>query len=276
MDLYYEVAGKGPPLIFSHGLGGSCESVREIVSGLPAKVVLYDNRGHGRSRASLDEPEMSFPAMSDDVARLLDHLGIERAFVGGVSMGSGVALSFGLRLPHRVLGLILSRPAWLDRPHPPNLEFAWILAPLWEQNSAAEALRRFVQTPYYQHLKAIYPLAATSLLATVEGADPQRLKVAYRAMAASTPMRSLADMSAITVPTAVIGTWNDPIHPAEIAERWAEAIPGARLQRIPPKSDDPEGHLREFQRCVTEFLSGSSEEPTEDQTTIGAVRLQSR
>src|SRR5665213_135468 len=117
MDLYYEVAGKGPPLIFSHGLGGSCESVREIVSGLPAKVVLYDNRGHGQSHARLDElrptdePEMSFRTMSNDVARLLDHLGIERAFVGGVSMGSGVALSFGLRLPYRVLGLILSRPA---------------------------------------------------------------------------------------------------------------------------------------------------------------------
>jgi pimeloyl-ACP methyl ester carboxylesterase len=51
----------------------------------------------------------------------MDYLRLPQAIVGGISMGAAVALNFTLRFPERVLGLILSRPAWLDGPLPSNV-----------------------------------------------------------------------------------------------------------------------------------------------------------
>src|SRR4051812_9895024 len=93
VELYYEVHGHGAALVFSHGMGGSIESVRDLVDGLPARVILYDNRGHGRSREFGHPPMLSFSRMADDIVLLLDYLGVNRAFVGGVSMGAGVAVA---------------------------------------------------------------------------------------------------------------------------------------------------------------------------------------
>ena len=49
---------------------------------------------------------------------MLNHLGLTRAVVGGISMGAGMALNAATRYPERVAGLVLARPAWLDRPMP--------------------------------------------------------------------------------------------------------------------------------------------------------------
>jgi pimeloyl-ACP methyl ester carboxylesterase len=259
MQLYYEVLGDGRPLVFSHGLGGSVERIRDVVLGLPGKLILYDNRAHGRTRAPLDSTSLSFSHMADDIGALLQHLDIDQAFVGGVSMGAGVALAFGLRYPARTSGLILSRPAWLDQPHPRNLEFAPILAELLSRQSVPDAMQAFTKTSHYTDLFARRPAAATALLTTAESINPQMLIAAYRAMPASTPMRSLEEMRGINQPVLVIGDRCDPVHPIEIAECWARQIPGACFRTVPSRLDDPQGHVREFQKAVTEFLEDISQ-----------------
>jgi pimeloyl-ACP methyl ester carboxylesterase len=241
--------------VFSHGLAGSIEHVRQLVNGLPARMILYDNRGHGRTRASLDPSTLSFSRMADDIALLLDHLGIKQAFVGGVSMGAGIALAFGLRWPTRALGLIVSRPAWLDRPQPQNLEFAGILAELIERYGVDQAWQAFERTSCYRDLYRVHPASASSLLTTIKSADPDLLKAMYRAMPASTPVRSIAEVHGMRLPTLLIGTLNDPIHPIEIAECWSAAIPRVRFEMIPAKLDDEEGHICEFQKHVKKFLA---------------------
>src|ERR1700728_1370117 len=129
IDFYYELHGQGHPFVFSHGLGGSLERVKELVVDLPGtSSIIYDNRAHGRTRPLGEATGLNFARMADDVADLLDHLRVEKAVVGGVSMGAGIALAFGLRHGERVRGLVLSRPAWLDRPSPPNLDFAPLIA----------------------------------------------------------------------------------------------------------------------------------------------------
>jgi pimeloyl-ACP methyl ester carboxylesterase len=51
IEFYYEVSGKGHPFLFSHGLGGNLERVREFIAGLPdLQIILYENRAHGRTR----------------------------------------------------------------------------------------------------------------------------------------------------------------------------------------------------------------------------------
>jgi pimeloyl-ACP methyl ester carboxylesterase len=125
--IYYEESGDGPPLIFSHGLGGSHDRARELVGTLPGvRTIIYDNRGHGRTGGA----GATFDVMVGDREALMDHLGIDAAVVGGVSMGAGIAAAFALRAPKRVRALVLARPAWLDAPNPPNLEPARQLAQL--------------------------------------------------------------------------------------------------------------------------------------------------
>ena len=77
-------------------------------------MIAMDCRGHGQTEANLDPSRISFAQFAEDLAMLLNSLSIERAVVGGISMGAGVALAFALAHPERVNGLMLVRPAWLD------------------------------------------------------------------------------------------------------------------------------------------------------------------
>jgi pimeloyl-ACP methyl ester carboxylesterase len=71
-------------------------------------VITYDVRGFGISEAPRDPAQYSQPLSVADLAGLLDHLKIRRAFVGGLSMGGNIALNFALVYPKRVQGLIVA------------------------------------------------------------------------------------------------------------------------------------------------------------------------
>ena len=63
------------------------------------RVILYDNRGHGRTSGIGDASRLTFPLMAEDMAALLDHLAVPAAAVGGVSMGAGISMAFCLKYP---------------------------------------------------------------------------------------------------------------------------------------------------------------------------------
>jgi pimeloyl-ACP methyl ester carboxylesterase len=258
MSFYYEERGSGPPFVFSHGLGGDHLRALELVEGLTGlRVIVYDNRGHGRTRPLPHRPRLNFAAMGDDVAALLDRLSLEHSVVGGVSMGAGVALAFASRHPGRARALILSRPAWLDRPNPPNLDFAPVIADLLERYPPAEARDRLQQTAYYRDLYRQSPDSAKSLADALPSCDPEALVTAYRAITASVPVASLDDVKQIATPCLVIGTRDDPVHPFEYAQELAAALPDARLREIPSRYVDLPGHLRGFRDAVAEFLESA-------------------
>jgi pimeloyl-ACP methyl ester carboxylesterase len=79
-------------------------------------------------------------------------------------MGAGVALAFALAHPERVNGLILVRPAWLDRPFPTNLRWFPLVASLLQEYPADEAAHRCEQSPAFSELAAESKPAAESLL----------------------------------------------------------------------------------------------------------------
>ncbi|MBI5287628.1 MAG: alpha/beta fold hydrolase [Chloroflexi bacterium] len=111
IEINYEVHGAGTPLLLTHGYTASLEMWREQVTGLSAKyqVVIYDMRGHGKTTAPSDMNQYSLARdyVADKLA-LMDHLGIERAYVGGLSMGGMIAQEFALQHPERVKALLLS------------------------------------------------------------------------------------------------------------------------------------------------------------------------
>jgi len=125
-------AGEGETVLLLHGLGGSRTAWRPQLEGLSARhrVVAWDLPGYGAS-APLDGP-LTFPALADAVARLLDALGSDQAHVVGLSMGGMIAQHAALHHPDRVrsLGLLSTSPAFGLDGTPPEAWRAARLAPL--------------------------------------------------------------------------------------------------------------------------------------------------
>jgi pimeloyl-ACP methyl ester carboxylesterase len=117
VTLAYARRGAGKPLMLIHGFPFDHTAWDEVASLLEADfdLILPDLRGFGES-TTVDDP-YSMPDMADDLAALLDHLGIGKAALAGHSMGGYVALAFANKYPQRVSGLILvSSQAAADTP----------------------------------------------------------------------------------------------------------------------------------------------------------------
>jgi pimeloyl-ACP methyl ester carboxylesterase len=119
VKMYYEIHGTGLPLVVLHGAFMTIGVMGAIVAALAEarQVIAVELQGHGRT-ADIDRP-LSYEQMSDDVAALLRHLGIERADVFGYSMGGGVALQLAMRHPELVQKLVVaSASSTSDGVHP--------------------------------------------------------------------------------------------------------------------------------------------------------------
>jgi pimeloyl-ACP methyl ester carboxylesterase len=109
LRMYYEVRGTGRPLVLLHGGLMTIEaSFGPLLPDLVTdrKVIAAELQGHGRT-ADIDR-DLELRYLADDVAALLDHLGIDQADVLGFSLGGGVALQLALDYPGRVGRLILA------------------------------------------------------------------------------------------------------------------------------------------------------------------------
>ncbi|TME18560.1 MAG: alpha/beta hydrolase [Chloroflexi bacterium] len=106
INLYYEFHGAGRPLILLHGGLGSGEMFGPILPLLAEshRVVAVDLQGHGRT-ADIDRP-IDVRLMADDIAALIDHLGLDRPDVVGYSLGGGVALHTAAKYPAKVRRLV--------------------------------------------------------------------------------------------------------------------------------------------------------------------------
>jgi pimeloyl-ACP methyl ester carboxylesterase len=107
INLYYETHGTGQPLILLHGGFGTFEMFSALSPSLAQnhQVIGVDLYGHGRT-ALTDRP-LRFEHMADDIAGLIEHLGLEKADVLGFSLGGAVALQTAIRHPERVNKLVL-------------------------------------------------------------------------------------------------------------------------------------------------------------------------
>lgn len=110
IDVHYETHGSGTPLVLAHGYTASLEMWREQVDAFSAahRLVIYDTRGHGGTSAPADAAAYTLDRhYAPDLLALLDHLGIRRAYIGGLSMGGMIAQEFALQHPQRVGALLL-------------------------------------------------------------------------------------------------------------------------------------------------------------------------
>jgi pimeloyl-ACP methyl ester carboxylesterase len=146
LKMYYETYGArdeaSRPLVLLHGSFGAAGTFAEVMRPLipNRQVIAVDLQAHGHT-ADIDRP-LSFEAMADDVAALIERLGIQKADVLGYSLGGGVALQTTIRHPHLVGKLVLisavcKRSGWYPE----------TAAGMASMN--AEAAQRFVGTPMH-------------------------------------------------------------------------------------------------------------------------------
>ncbi len=109
VDLYYEDTGEGFPLVWSHEFGGDWRSWEPQVRHFARRyrVVTYNHRGYPPSSVPKEPEAYTQEQLVADLHRLLRHLGIRQAHVGGCSMGANVALNFGLTYPELVKSLVI-------------------------------------------------------------------------------------------------------------------------------------------------------------------------
>src|SRR5438128_623148 len=106
--LYFSGRGSGPPLLLVHGLMVSGEMFQPVIEQLATRhrVIVPDLRGHGRSRGL--PPPYTAAQLASDLARLLDHLGIDSTAVLGYSQGGAIAQQLVLNYPQRCERLVLA------------------------------------------------------------------------------------------------------------------------------------------------------------------------
>src|SRR5215831_4168297 len=99
LKIYYEVSGTGQPLLLLHGgLGGTVEFAQLLpLLAKNRKVFVVELQGHGHT-ADIDRP-LSYEQMADDIAALIQQLGLDKADILGYSLGGGVALQTAIRHP---------------------------------------------------------------------------------------------------------------------------------------------------------------------------------
>lgn len=130
-------------VVLCHGFGGSARNFRPQARAFGGRVrfVLYDQRGHARSEKPNSPEAYRFSCLVDDLASVVQRYGTTKVIVGGLSLGSAVALDYTLRQPERVAGMLLSAyPAPPDKLRPWALEFAESI----EKYGVSEAGSRFV------------------------------------------------------------------------------------------------------------------------------------
>ena len=137
ITFHYRESGQGVPFVFQHGLGGDANQTFGLFAPPPGyRLITMECRGHGETLPLGDPDKISLGVFVDDLCALLDHLALPQVVIGGISMGAAIALILTLRFPARVRGLILSRPAWLDQPMPPNSALYPVIAQLIREYGA--------------------------------------------------------------------------------------------------------------------------------------------
>ena len=110
LSIYYESHGTGFPLVLCHEFAGDYRSWEQQVGYFSRRyrVITYNARGYPPSDVPQSLDAYSQERAVEDLKSLLDHLGIERAYIGGLSMGGAVTLNFGIRYPHMARSLIVA------------------------------------------------------------------------------------------------------------------------------------------------------------------------
>jgi 3-oxoadipate enol-lactonase len=248
--LRYELSGKGErTLVLVHEMGGSLESWDDVAPRFAEsrRVLRYDARGAGMSQKV--RGKLGIDTMADDIAALLDTLGIAgKVALAGVAVGGAIALHFAARYPERASAVAVGSPATGIAPD--RRAAALERVAKIEAAGMAFAVEDSMQNGYAPELRGDIR-RFERYRARWLGNDPASYATVWR-MLAGTDMQD--ELTRLRCPVLVIAGTLDRVRPPPLAEAVAKAIPGARYIELRT------GHYMAVQTpdlisdCIDEFL----------------------
>ena len=221
--LRYELSGSGERvLVLVHEMGGTLDSWDHVLPALSRgrRVLRYDTRGAGQSEKLRAPPALD--DMADDIAALLDALGISAPVaLMGCAVGGAIVLRFALRHPGRTAAIVVTSPATEMPAERREATLARVAAlEAGTMRDAVEASFAASYPPEVRHDAEHYRIFRARWLAN----DPRSYGAIYR-MLAQTDMTG--ELPRVACPTLVIAGTHDKLRPPEMVEQVARAIPGA-------------------------------------------------
>ena len=244
ITIHYDDSGDGPALLLSHGYaaaGRMWAPQRKPLNHAGYRLVSWDMRGHGETESPNDPSQYSEALTLADMAGLMDLLGIEKAVVGGLSLGGFMSLAFQLAHPERVRALLLcdTGPGYRSD----EARAKWNrMAEKSAVNFEEKGLDAAGRSPEVQAAVKYHKSAAG-------------LAHSARGMLAQVDSRVIDHLPEIDVPALIIVGENDePYHGA--SQYMQSKIPGARLEIIPGAGHAANmDNAEAFNRVVLEFLA---------------------
>jgi pimeloyl-ACP methyl ester carboxylesterase len=259
--LHVVEAGEGLPVVLLHAFPVSSTmwlTQREELAGV-CRIITPDLRGFGGSKlpagsgTGIDERAPSVDDMAADVAALLDARGIERAVIGGLSMGGYVTMSFLRQHPDRVQAVILADTKATADPEPARANRLRIADTALAEWSPRVVVDEVAPNLLGRTTAADRPGLVARVLELAAQADPAAIAWAQRAMAARPD--SFQTLAGAQAPALVIVGEEDTLASVEDARAMVDVMADARLVTIPEA-----GHLsameqpEAFTEAVREFL----------------------
>jgi len=253
IDITYDDTGSGPAVVLIHGYPFNRSMWAEQVSALADsyRVVTLDLRGHGESESSTGASTMKL--MAQDVAALMDELQIDRAVIGGLSMGGYVTLAFYQLFAERVEKLLLA-----DTRAQADTEEAKATRGDQVQQIQADGMTGIVTAMLPKLLSPETVSKQPEIVKRVRDmmmhTSPEGAIGALRGMAEREDQTER--LSQINVPALIVVGKEDPITPVADSQKMHERIAGSQLVVIENAShvsniEQPE----QFNRALREFLS---------------------
>lgn len=253
--LAYEVAGDGLPVLWQHGLGADRAQPAEVFPSRPGLCrITLECRGHGASDLG-DPGRLSIAGFAEDARALLDHLNIDRAVVGGISLGAAIALRLAALHPDRVCGLILARPAWVDGPSFATQAAYATVARLLAEHGIEEGARRFETLPDLAAVASVSSDNAQSLRGFFSRPNPASTIALLSRLPRDSPGIDRAALGRIATPALIIATAQDSVHPLAYGEELQSLLANATLRTITSKTVDRSAYVAEFSQALGEFLA---------------------
>lgn len=259
INMYYEVRGKGEPLVLIQGFGGGHQGWFFQVPAFRKHflVVTFDNRGIGKTDRS-KEP-YTIKTMADDVIGLMDYLCVDKAHILGLSLGGMVAQEIAITYPHRVRKLVLgstftTRPMSDVNPESPRTSGVQEdPSNAATQNLEFNKLMKFMISSAFN--RALYRIFFILLLGIQrKSIDAEGY---FEQMHAVSGYNTVDRLNLIQVPTLVITGTGDRLVSPHYSDVIAAHIPNAKLVKVDGGSHAFFIEMRDrFNEEVLAFLTG--------------------
>lgn len=259
----YADEGSGEPLVLVHGHPFDRSMWRpqiEHFSRAGWRVIAPDLRGYGES--SVVPGKTPLETFVRDVVSLLDHLGIERFVLGGLSMGGQIVMEFYRLFPDRIRGMVLAdtfAAAETDEGRTARNQMADRLLAEGMSGYAHEVLSKMVSPRTIES----QPDVARHVLGMMTATHPEGAAAALRGRAERPDYTEL--LSRISVPVLVVVGTEDEYTPVSEARDIHERVPDATLAVIEQAAHMPNlERVDEFNAVLAEFLAALPKTATAD------------